>query len=125
MQNYTTSVTFKWLILLNKLIIDDLLSLEDMLMILEQSHLSEVSEVDKFFNSKLIKPYRIYLMKRCQYCPKDSSQLDRMYQLFNIIQTGTSFSEIIYTLGRYYHLIYPFAVDFNIVLGKKYIYERL
>lgn len=40
-----------------------------------------------------------------------------MFQLMNLIQAGTSFSEIIYTLGRYYGKVYPFSADFNIVLG--------
>jgi hypothetical protein len=57
-------------------------------------------------------------MKRCQFLPKKSSNIDKMYQLMNLIQAATSFSEIIYTLGRYYAKTYPFAADFNIILGK-------
>lgn len=57
-------------------------------------------------------------MKRCQFLPKRSQSTDRMYQLMNLIQTATSFCDIIYTLGRYYSKSYPFAIDFNIVLGK-------
>ncbi len=56
-------------------------------------------------------------MKRCQFLPKKSQNIDRMYQLMNLIQSGTCFSEIIYTLGRYYSKVYPFATDFNIILG--------
>jgi hypothetical protein len=56
-------------------------------------------------------------MKRCQFLPKKSANIDRMYQLMNLIQAGTSFSEIIYTLGRYYGKIYPFSADFNVILG--------
>lgn len=56
-------------------------------------------------------------MKRCQFLPKKSQQLDRMYQLMNLIQAGTGFCDIIYTLGRYYAKAYPFAADFNVVLG--------
>jgi hypothetical protein len=40
-----------------------------------------------------------------------------MYQLINLIHTGICFSDIIYTLGRYYIKKYPFTIDFNIVLG--------
>ena len=73
--------------------------------------------MDKLLNKKLINPYKLYLMKRCQFLPKKSQTIDKMYQLMNLIQAATGFSEIIYTLGRYYSKVYPFAADFNIILG--------
>lgn len=77
----------------------------------------EENELDEVLKSKLVKPYKLYLMKRCQFLPKKSENRDKMYQLMNLIQAGTGFSEILYTLGRYYSKVYPFAADFNIVLG--------
>jgi hypothetical protein len=60
-------------------------------------------------------------MKRCQFLPKKSSLRDKMYQLMNLIHSGICFSDIIYTLGRYYIKKYPFTIDFNIVLGINFI----
>lgn len=63
-------------------------------------------------------------MKRCQFLPKKSQNIDKMYQLMNLIQAATGFSEIIYTLGRYYSKVYPFAADFNIILGNLHIIQE-
>lgn len=41
-----------------------------------------------------------------------------MFQLMNLIHSATCFCDIIYTLGRYYVKMYPFVVDFNVVIGK-------
>jgi hypothetical protein len=83
----------------------------------------EESEIDQLLNKKLINPYKLYLMKRCQFLPKKSQAIDKMYQLMNLIQAATGFSEIIYTLGRYYSNVYPFATDFNIILGNLQIIQ--
>jgi len=40
-----------------------------------------------------------------------------MYQLLNLINNGTCFSDIIYQFARYFKENIPFAVDFNIVLA--------
>lgn len=85
--------------------------------IIEKISIIEENEFDELLNNKLIKPYKLYLMKRCQYLPKKSQNIDKMYQLINLIQAATCFSEIIYMFGRYYSKVYPFAADFNIVLG--------
>ena len=41
----------------------------------------------------------------------------RAYQLINLINIGTSFSDMIYILGRYYLNRFGCAVDFNVLLG--------
>jgi len=45
-----------------------------------------------------------------------------MYQLINLIHSGISFSDVIYTLGRYYIKKYPLTIDFNIMLGTNIYY---
>jgi len=64
-------------------------------------------------------------MKRCQFLPKKSQNIDKMYQLMNLIQSATAFSDVIYTLGRYYSKMYPFATDFNIILGNCGIIQEM
>lgn len=86
--------------------------------IIEKVQCKEENDFDQLLNKKLINPYKLYLMKRCQFLPKRGHSIDKMYQLINLIQTGTVFSDILYTLGRYYSRKYPFSIDFNITLGK-------
>ena len=81
----------------------------------------ENSSFENMLNKKLIIPYKLYLLKRCQYLPKKSLPIDRMYQLINLIQTATAFCDILYTLGRYYSQTYPFVADFNVILGMNLI----
>jgi hypothetical protein len=95
---------------------------EQMLELLENIKPTEKDDFDSMLITRLINPYKLYLMKRCQFLPKKSSLRDKMYQLINLIHAGICFSDIIYTLGRYYIKKYPFTIDFNIVLGTK-IYD--
>lgn len=83
---------FKWLILINRLIMEFVIKSEDTLGIIERMDSVEENEFDQVLKNKLIKPYKLYLMKRCQFLPKKSQNLDKMYQLMNLIQTGTGFS---------------------------------
>lgn len=51
----------------------------------------------------------------------------RTYQLLNLITLATSFSEIIYTFGRYYLDRFTCSIDFNIILGAdlQFVYEDM
>jgi hypothetical protein len=60
--------------------------------LMEKIETVEESEIDQLLNKKLINPYKLYLMKRCQYLPKKSQNTDKMYQLMNLIQAATGFS---------------------------------
>ena len=60
--------------------------------LMEKIETVEESEIDQLLNKKLINPYKLYLMKRCQYLPKKSQNIDKMYQLMNLIQAATGFS---------------------------------
>ena len=44
-----------------------------------------------------------------------------------MVNLGTSFTQLLYTIGRYYNKEFPFAIDFNITLGTdiKKLYDRL
>ena len=65
---------------------------EDTAGIIERLESREENDFDELLNRKLIKPYKLYLMKRCQFLPKKSQNIDKMYQLMNLIQTATCFS---------------------------------
>ena len=43
--------------------------------------------------------------------------MERAYQLINLLNTATSFTDILYTFGRYYMQQYGCTIDFNIVMG--------
>lgn len=72
---------------------------------------------------KLLEPYRLYLQRRVLIHSGDLEggrkieREGRVYQLLNLLHLGTSFSDIIYTFGRYYMDSFACVVDFNIILG--------
>ena len=70
-----------------------------------------------------MEPYRLYLQRRIllysgelPFTTREQKQA-RVYQLLNVINIATSFSDIIYTFGRYYMEKFTFIIDFNIILG--------
>lgn len=78
----------------------------------------------------MIAPYRLYLQKRVTldfYDTAASESEAKVYQLLNLINLGTSFTEMIYTIGRYYVKEYEHVIDFNIVLAAdiKFLYTEM
>jgi hypothetical protein len=78
----------------------------------------------------MIAPYRLYLQKRVtiDFYDTSSNQCEaKVYQLLNLINLGTSFTEMIYTIGRYYVKEYEHVIDFNIVLAAdiKFLYTEM
>jgi GTP:adenosylcobinamide-phosphate guanylyltransferase len=53
----------------------------------------------------------------CYYGKTSAEREVRVFQLINLLTMGTSFTDIIYTFGRYYLNDYGWAVDFNITIG--------
>jgi len=73
--------------------------------------------VEKFLN-----PYKLYLQKRNGLNFKidkgDESEVEmQIFKLMNQIKLVETFSQMIYTLGRYFPN-YEFATDFNIIIAK-------
>ena len=65
-----------------------------------------------------MQPYRLYLQRRAADLRDERERGElRAYQLLNLINLATSFSDVIYTLGRYYLDRFSWAVDFNILMG--------
>ena len=69
----------------------------------------------------LLVPYRLYLQKRSlvifgQDNPQHSEA--RIYQLLNLINSGTSFSSIFFVLGRYYQQTIRCVQQLNQVLAQ-------
>lgn len=65
-----------------------------------------------------MQPYRLYLQRRAADLRDERERGElRAYQLLNLINLATSFSDVIYTLGRYYLDRFGWAVDFNILMG--------
>ena len=79
--------------------------------------------MDLILEKKLLLPYKLFLQKRAVskinvFYAKSSAESEvRVYQLINLLTMGTSFTDIIYTFGRYYIQEYGCAVDFNISIG--------
>lgn len=50
-----------------------------------------------------------------------------MYKLINLIILASAFTGVIYTIGRYCMVEYPFAPDFNMILATdiKILYDEL
>lgn len=80
-------------------------------------------DLDLILEKKLLLPYKLFLQKRAVsqinvfYAKSNTESEVRVYQLINLLNMGTSFTDIIYTFGRYYITEYGCAVDFNISIG--------
>ena len=78
-------------------------------------------------NEKLIEPYKMYIYKRsCGQITVDKVEYE-IYALINLLMFGTSFSDTIFTLGRYIFKENRCVRDFNVVMAKDFakLYKRL
>lgn len=78
---------------------------------------------------KLFMPYKLYLQKRCAVVSEGDSEDSeaKLFQILNLINLGSSFTEMLFVLGRYYQEKVRFAVDFNVVLAQdlNQLYNKL
>jgi len=79
-------------------------------------------DFDIFLEKKILTSYKLYIQKRSIIDPPATEKIqtqneDKVYQLLNLINLGTSFTHLIYIMGRYYAEKYKFIIDFNITLA--------
>lgn len=73
---------------------------------------------DRLIYERFVNPYKLYLQKRNLFgCAAHSSE-DENYQLINLIRNGLSFTDIIFTIGRYLYKDNKFLGDFVTVIAK-------